>query len=50
MKRLCCSFNTKEKAEKVIFSDHGKHKLDWQKYEKEFSDEVEYLVFYTPIQ
>lgn len=49
MKTLRLEFNSKEKAEKVIFADKGKHKLQWQKYTSQFSEKVTYLIFYTPI-
>lgn len=50
MKKLRLEFNSQEKAEKVIFADKGKHKLQWKKYSIQFSDKVTYLIFYTPIQ
>lgn len=41
------TFNTQEKAEKCIFA-LGKRKIDWRKIESQFTDKVEYLVWYEP--
>lgn len=41
------TFNTQEKAERCIFA-LGKRKTDWRKMESQFTDKVEYLVWYEP--
>lgn len=43
------TFNTQEKAERCIFA-LGKRKKDWRKIESQFTDKVEYLVWYEPIK
>lgn len=43
------TFNIQEKAERCIFA-LGKRKKDWRKIESQFTDKVEYLVWYEPIK
>lgn len=41
------TFNTQGKAERCIFA-LGKRKTDLRKIESQFTDKVEYLVWYEP--
>lgn len=49
---LVMRINSQKKAEKIIHSSKGKHRMHWQKYYSTSRDgetKTEYLIFYYPV-
>lgn len=50
---LVMRINSRKKAEKIIHSSKGKHRMHWQKYystDRDGGTRTEYLIFYHPVR